>query len=65
MLEVTAFIILLEGVDKDEYFGFGQCLRSWVQPLTFNFCLLHAHQEESRKIQEVPKGKETIVTNFK
>jgi len=34
MLEVTAFIILLEGVDKDEYFGFGQCLRSLVQSLT-------------------------------
>jgi hypothetical protein len=57
----------IENVDIKifEYFGFGQCLRSWVQPLTFNFCLLHAHQEESRKIQEVPKGKETIVTNFK
>jgi hypothetical protein len=29
------------------------------------FCLLQAHQEESRKIQEVPKEKEAAVTNLK
>jgi hypothetical protein len=52
----------IEDVDikSFEYSGFGQCLRSWDQPLTFNFCLLHAHQEESIKIQKVPKEKKQL-----
>jgi hypothetical protein len=56
----------IEDVDikSFEYSSFGQCLRSWVQPLTFNFCLLWAHQEESKNVQEVPKEKRNNFNQF-
>jgi hypothetical protein len=58
MLEVTTLILLLEGVDKDEYFGFGQCLKSSVQSLTIIFFVYYKHtKEESKNIQKFLKEK--------
>jgi hypothetical protein len=61
VIEVTALILLQEGVDKDEYFGFGQCLRSWVQSLTIKIFVYYRHIRKSpKRFKKSPRRKKQL-----
>jgi hypothetical protein len=61
MWEVTALILLQKGVDKDEYFGFGQCLRSWVQSLTIKIFVYYRHIRKSpKRFKKSPRRKKQL-----
>jgi len=56
MLKIITLILLLEGIDKDEYFGFGQCLMSSVQSLIINFLFIIGTSRRVHKDSKSPQG---------
>jgi hypothetical protein len=61
--ENMSFINKIEDVDikSSEYFGFGQCLRSWVQSLTIKFFVYYRHiRKSTERFKKSPRKKKQL-----